>query len=72
MAKKNKIYVTTMYKYGNRDGHSYVTFAGFSKSKAINAGEDETTYSGGKYSPEVMEFVPDEPTTRKCVLALEN
>jgi len=59
MAKKDKLYVTTMYRWGDREAHSYPFYAGPSKSHAIDVGEVEKDYRGGKYWPEVVEFVPD-------------
>lgn len=67
MAKKNKIYVTTMYRWADRSAHSYVHYAGFSKSKAKDAGDYETSYRGGKYSCEVIEITPDVPETKKII-----
>ena len=56
--KKNKIYVTTMYRYGSKEGHSYVRYAGFSKAGAVKAGKDEYERRGHKYEYEVVEFTP--------------
>jgi len=50
------IYVTTMYRYGDRESHSYVVYAGFSEKDAIKAGLDNKEYRGGKYYPEVIEM----------------
>ncbi len=59
MGKKNKTYVTTMYRWGERDNHSYVIYAGNSKHEAIKEGQSHATNRGGKYSPEVLEFEPE-------------
>jgi hypothetical protein len=48
-----------MYRWGNRNNHSYIVYAGNSKSRAIDAGEEERDYRGAKYAPEVTEHVPD-------------
>ena len=69
--KKNKIYVTTMYRWGDRNLHSYIVFAGFSKHKAINRGLQEAEDRGGKYSQEVLEFVPDEYGHGKDIIELK-
>ena len=53
-----KIYVTTMYRYGSHEMHSYVIYAGFSKKAAVKAGLDEKDWRGGKYDHEVLEFAP--------------
>ena len=70
MSKKNKIYITTMYRWGNNENHSYVRYAGFSKHKAIKIGETEQERRGQKYSPQVVEFTPDDPKSRKTVYDL--
>ena len=58
--KKNKIYVVTMYRWGSHEHHSYVVYAGLSKSGAMKAGEEERLYRGGnKYYPEILEVTPD-------------
>lgn len=57
--KKNKIYITTMYRWGDTEKHSYVLFAGFSKHKAITCGNTEKIDRGYKYMPQVLEFDPD-------------
>ena len=60
-----------MYRWGDKENHSYVRFAGFSKHKAIKTGEDERDRRGQKYFPEVVEFTPDDPKTRKTVFDLK-
>ena len=65
--KKNKIYVTTMYRWGDREAHSYVLYAGFSKHAAIKAGADERTDRGNKYIPGVDEFTPGDMKSRKTI-----
>ena len=51
-----KIYVTTMYRYGNRESHSYVVHAGTDKHDAWQAGVDEKNFSYGEYDFEVVSF----------------
>jgi len=70
--KKDKIYVTTMYRYGDKESHSYVSYAGFSKHKAIEDGRECQKNRGNKYYPQVVEFTPDDPTSMKIVLKLKN
>ncbi len=65
--KKNKIYVTTMYRFGNREHHSYVHFAGFDKDKAKEEGEKEKKHRGNKYDFEIVEFTPDKSDSRKII-----
>ena len=58
------VYIVTMYRYGNREMHSYIKGAYFKKSKALLAAEDEQIYRGGnKYIPEVLEVVEDKIKT---------
>ena len=52
----NKIYVTIMYRFGNRETHSYVIHAGTDKQDAYQAGVDENDYRGCKYEFEVVSF----------------
>lgn len=68
--KKNKIYVVTMYRFALKENHSYLIYAGFSKSKAIDKGLEEEKYRGGKYSPEVVEYTPDVSESRKIIKQL--
>ena len=51
-----KIYVTTMYRYGDRESHSYVIHAGTDKMEAWQEGVDENDYRGCKYEFEVVSF----------------
>ena len=71
MMKKNKIYVTTMYRWGDREAHSYVLYAGFSKHAAIKAGADERIDRGDKYIPGVDEFTPGDIKSRKTILSID-
>lgn len=58
MSSKGMVYVTTMYRWGERENHSYIIYVGIKKNKAIKVGEDESNYRGGKYWPEILEFDP--------------
>ena len=49
-----------MYRWGDREAHSYVIGAFTKKQKAIDEGKKEEEYRGGKYSSEVLEFDPNE------------
>ena len=69
--KKNKIYVTTMYRWGDREAHSYVLYVGFSKHAATKAGEDEREYRGGKYIPGIDEFTPGDMKSHKIIVPIE-
>ena len=51
-----KIYVVTMYRWGERENHSYVHSVHGKKQAAIDAAKEEEENRGGsKYYPEVLE-----------------
>lgn len=52
MASPN-IYITSMYKSGDRNCYSYVAFAANSKVEAIKAGESEKKNCSGNYDFEI-------------------
>lgn len=61
-----KAYVVTMYRFGDRESHSYVEGVYSKKYAAMKAGEEEREYRGGKYEPAIKEFeVKDKFKTRK-------
>ena len=60
-----------MYRWGDKENHSYVNYAGFSKAKAIKNGENEFEYRGHKYESEVIEFTPDDPASYKAITKLD-
>ena len=66
-----RIYITTMYRYANRESHSYVTYAGFSRETAIQRGWGNKGYRGGKYYPEVVSFIPEIDESKKIELRLQ-
>ena len=53
------VFVTTMYRYGNRELHSYVLGVWSTREIAMQAGETEALWRGGKYEPEVTEWKVD-------------
>lgn len=58
--RQNTIYVVTMYRWGDRERHSYVLGAYSTKTKAEKAGEAEREYRGwNKYYPEALEVSVD-------------
>ena len=67
-----KIYVTTMYRWGDRENHSYVVYAGFDKDAAIKCGIDTHWYRGKKYDAEIIEFTADDPKSKKIIQILED
>lgn len=48
------IYVVTMYRWGDRENHSYVVGAYSTEAKAIEAGRLEEEWRGGKYAHEIV------------------
>lgn len=50
-----KLYVVTMYRWGNRDNHSYFLGAFDNKATAKEEWEKEEINRGGKYYAEVIE-----------------
>lgn len=59
MSSKNKVYVVTMYRWGDKETHSYVIGAFTKKQRAIDECQKEEEYRGGKYNGEVLEFDPN-------------
>lgn len=53
---KHNIYVVYMYRWGDRECHSYVLGVYNKKNKAIEAARDEEHYRGGKYTAECIEY----------------
>ena len=51
-----KIYVVTMYRWGDRECHSYVEGAYTDPAVAETMGEHEALSRGGKYEYEILEF----------------
>jgi hypothetical protein len=69
-----KIYVVTMYRWGDKENHSYVIGAYVDDmDKAVRAGEDEYEWRGHKYDPEVVCFDHStDPPTMTVVKSLES
>lgn len=57
-----KIFVVTMYRYGDREKHSYVLGAFSNKDMAKKWGEDEEIFRGNKYKSDITIFILDDPT----------
>ena len=62
-----KVYVTTMYRWGIRENHSYVLGVFQKAIDAKIAGDDEHQYRGGKYEYEVLETELDAKADYKRV-----
>jgi len=71
---RTKVYVVTMYRWRDRENHSYVLGVYTTREKAVKAGEREREYRGGnKYYPECLEVFLDTGKSDKnrVVVALE-
>ena len=55
------VYVVTMYRYGDREKHSYVYGVFSDKELAQRSGYDEEFVRWGKYKAEVTEWIINEP-----------
>jgi hypothetical protein len=56
---KQLIYTVQAYKYGQRDGHSYIVGVYTRKHAALKAADAEEVYRGNKYICEVCETEPN-------------
>ena len=53
------MYIVTMYRYGDREKHSYVLGAWSDKAEAEKWGDIEDWWRGGKYKPEIQLATPN-------------
>jgi len=60
--KQKTVYTVTMYRYGNREWHSYVLGAFSSNDIAREWAAKEEEYRGGKYKAEIIRWGIDSPT----------
>ena len=65
------IWVVKMNRWGDAEGHSYLIRKAFlMQNKAVDAGQYEMEYRGGKYEPEIIKLtIPDKEQTgteQKC------
>ncbi len=60
--KPKTVYTVTMYRYGNREWHSYVLGAFSSNDIAREWAAKEEEYRGGKYKAEIIRWGIDSPT----------
>lgn len=56
MARKNKYYVVTMYRLGERGKHSYCLGVFTKKETAIKVGDNHRAWRGRQYDPEILEI----------------
>lgn len=55
------VYITTMYRFGSTERHSYIVGAYSSKEQAQFAGECEKSWRGGKYDYLIKETELNSP-----------
>ena len=60
--KPKAVYTVTMYRYGNREWHSYVLGAFSSNDIAREWAAKEEEYRGGQYKAEIIRWGIDSPT----------
>ena len=51
-----KIYIVTMYRYGEKENHNYIVGAYTTKNIAIQNGNLEILWRGYKYYPEIVKI----------------
>ncbi len=66
-----KVYVVTVYRYGNKEGHSYVVGVYSEQWKALIAAQKEQDYRGGKYDYEVIQVEIDVDKQRKIIFPMK-
>lgn len=70
--KPRLVYIVTMYRFGDRENHSYVLGVYSKKEKAILEANDEKEFRGGnKYYPEILELDLNDDKHKSTVLELE-
>jgi len=53
------VYTVTMFRWGNKERHSYLIGAFTKFEKAVKAGNDEVDWRGGKYEAVVQKIEVD-------------
>lgn len=62
------IYVVTMYRWGDREKHSYVLGVYTKERIAREKAAEEEFERGGKYDAHILRFEPNNPTSKKSIL----
>jgi len=57
MSSNFTVYVVTMYRFGDREKHSYVLGVWSDKAEADKHANAEVDYRGGKYKADVLKVV---------------
>ena len=68
------VHITTMYRWGDEESHSYVLGAFDDPQTAIEEGEKERINRGGgiKYCPEVIQVYMGEVKNGRVILSRDN
>ena len=71
--RNNLVYITTMYRWADRENHSYVLGVYDSEELARKNAEEEEVDRGGKYSAEIILYAVNDGSakTRKLIKELE-
>ena len=64
---KNKTYVVTAFRWGDRKDHSYLSGVFSKKAQAMKDADEEVEYRGGKYSCQVEQMTLDESGREKSL-----
>ena len=67
----SEVYVVHAFRWGDREKHSYIAGVYTCEQKAIERGEYERDYRGGKYECEVLKFTVGVDGLGEVVKALE-
>ncbi len=66
-----KVYIVTMYRYGDKESHNYIIGVYTTKNIAIMNGNVELLCRGYKYYPEVIETELDKSNDNYIVVTIE-
>lgn len=66
------IYIVTMYRFGHRQGHSYVLVVTQNKDTAIAHANSEEHDRGGKYAAEIVGYKLDDPENWQVIKKLDS
>lgn len=67
---ENELFVVTMYRWGERENHSYVLGVFDDKEKADSAGTNESEQRDGKYDMEIIRFKLNDTTKPEKIVRI--
>ena len=67
---RGKVFVVTMYRWGNTESHSYPLGVFDHSLTALSAAQEEMINRANKYEPEIIEFEMNIPKRKKIFRAL--